>query len=79
MRRRCIAGGRRIGSIVVSVLASSGERSELARARRRTRELETELEMARKASALVAAGAGVPKMKYPVVLPWPEHGFEIKR
>jgi len=40
---------------------SSGERTELAVARRRIRELETELEITRKASALFAAGEVRPK------------------
>ena len=40
---------------------SSGERSELAVARRRIRELETELEITRKASALFVADGVRPK------------------
>ncbi len=40
---------------------SSGERSELAMARRRIRELETELEMTKRASALFAESEVRPK------------------
>jgi hypothetical protein len=52
---------------------STGERGELAAARRRIRELETELALVKKAAALFEEGVR-PKAKYPVIAELAEQG-----